>query len=66
MADSLLVIELKLSLIDQALVFGFFELQVVACCNVVVLIGVDALQNMVSLKTKLGQFIEDERIDRYL
>jgi len=64
--DPPIIVELKLGLIDEAFLVGSFEFEIVACSDVVVLVGIDTFQNMVLLEAKLDELIENSRVDGYL
>ena len=54
---ALVIEKLKLSLVDQPLTVGLLQLQVVACRDVVMLVGVDAFEHVVLLEAKFDQFL---------
>ena len=60
---ALVIEKLKLSLVDQPLTIRLLQLQVVARRDVVMLVGVDALEHVVFLEAKFDQFLQDFRID---
>lgn len=54
LSDLTVVEELKLRLIYRAFLFSFLEFEIVASCDVVVFVRVDALEHMVFLKAELN------------
>ena len=60
---ALVIEKLKLSLVDQPLTVGLLQLQVVASRDVVMLVGVDALEHVILLEAKFDQFLQDFRVD---
>ena len=55
--NTLIVIEFELGLIDKSFAICLLELKIVASCDMIMLIGVDALQHMVFLETKLDELV---------
>ena len=58
--------EFKLSLINESFAIGFFKFEIITCCDVIVLVGIDALEHVVLFETELHQLFQDHSIDRYL
>ena len=64
--DTLVIVELKLCLVDESFAIRLLQLQVVACRDVVVLIGVDAFEYMILFEAQFAQLFQDDRVDRNL
>ena len=58
--------ELKLSLVDQPFAIGLFKFEIVARRDVIMLVGIDALEHVVLFETELHQLLQDHSIDWYL
>ena len=58
--------EFKLSLVDQSFAIGFFQFEIITRRDVIVLVGINALEHVVLFETELHQFFQDHSINRYL
>ena len=61
-----IVKELELRFISFSVLFGTFQLQVVACSDVIVLVGVDALQHVVFFEAQCDQLLKNDCVYWYL
>ena len=66
LGDASVIEELKLRFLGLTVLIGPFQLQVVACRDMVVLVGIDALENVVLFETQSYQLFQDHCIDGYL
>lgn len=61
--NSAIIIEFKLSFVDETLLISLLQLEVITRRYVVMLVCVDALEHVIFLEAELDQFIQDDSVD---